>query len=879
MIEFHTLGALDLLDRTDRHQILSVLAQPKRVGFLAYIAIASPRGMHRRDTLLGIFWPDSSESRARNSLSQALFALRRALGEEPFNINGEAGVGVDPEHLWCDVWEFEKTLADGDKEDALDLYRGSFLEGFFLPGCLEFERWVDSERGRLRDLATGAVLSLSQDMESAGNPVGAVGWLRRAREWAAYDELVLRRQVELLLALGDRSGAVREYESFARRLSVDLGMEPSEEVQRLLDKPTGAPSAWGRSTVSHETPGSALPLIPGPIAENGRRFSWPQTAAIAGLAAIIGVGGAISAPSLWTAITSNTGPRQAETPASQHIAVLPFENLTGDPELDHVGRTASMVLTQALERTGLVTAKNFQNAWISFDYAQTQVEQGETSDLLGVFASEVGAGTILHGAYEFDGGELCFNTCVSDAQSGNLIRQINPICGDRDSPRGVLEALQPRVMGAMAMEFDEALTPYVQQVVHTPTDEAARQFQQGARLYLGETRYAEGRDKFLLAHELDPDFATALIFAGWAQSNYRYDPGGRTLLDSIWGLVFERRSGLTPYESAFASSYEAFLKNDRRGHIAALEEACDIAPGEKACYNLAQAWSIYLNQPSRAVEVFTERLEPEKGWMRGWGAYWNQYIGACLSSGQDSLALELIDQARPHYRNQLNLLRKRAYGLVGLGRVDEVFSILEDSLGSSYGYLMEVGNVLDSHGYDEDAIRAWELAYERSEDRIVESPDNWLVHRNRAWLAYLLGRLDQAEEHWGRAARLLPDDWRSRAALGMIAAKRGNHDEGRRMIAWLDTQEGILAEQPERRWRWPWLDIQGGRRVEKVLLWKAWIAEAMGEKDEAVSYLEEILTHPDIYPFAIEQRYRPFPSLYGYEPYERLYWPDGRTTR
>jgi hypothetical protein len=46
-----------------------------------------------------------------------------------------------------------------------------------------------------------------------------------------------------------------------------------------------------------------------------------------------------------------------------------------------------------------------------------------------------------------------------------------------------------------------------------------------------------------------------------------------------------------------------------------------------------------------------------------------------------------------------------------------------------------------------------------------------------------------------------------------------------------------------------------------------------------VGYLEEIWAHPDIYPFVIENRYYPFPSLYGYEPYERLYWPDGRTTR
>jgi hypothetical protein len=66
-----------------------------------------------------------------------------------------------------------------------------------------------------------------------------------------------------------------------------------------------------------------------------------------------------------------SGNRQTDISRSV-VAVMPFENLTGDPELDHIGRNASMVLTQALEMTGLVTVKNFQNAWISFDYAQTQ---------------------------------------------------------------------------------------------------------------------------------------------------------------------------------------------------------------------------------------------------------------------------------------------------------------------------------------------------------------------------------------------------------------------------------------------------------------------------------------------------------------------------
>ena len=33
-------------------------------------------------------------------------------------------------------------VSDGDREAGVELYRGDLLEGFFLPGAPEFERWT-----------------------------------------------------------------------------------------------------------------------------------------------------------------------------------------------------------------------------------------------------------------------------------------------------------------------------------------------------------------------------------------------------------------------------------------------------------------------------------------------------------------------------------------------------------------------------------------------------------------------------------------------------------------------------------------------------------------------------------------------------------------
>jgi tetratricopeptide (TPR) repeat protein len=352
------------------------------------------------------------------------------------------------------------------------------------------------------------------------------------------------------------------------------------------------------------------------------------------------------------------------------------------------------------------------------------------------------------------------------------------------------------------------------------------------------------------------------MFAGWAQVNLRNDPGGRQLLDSIIGLQYQHQPELTPYEHATVESWRGYQENDRRRFAAGFEEACNIAPGEKACYNLGFVLLLNSNEPSRAVEVL-EQLEPEKGWMRGWTPYWQFLSGAYHVSGEYALALEAADEGREYYPDNLGLAQRKLFALVGLERVDEVFAFLEDSLplafpNADHGLVMwRVGNALNLHGFHEDAIRAWELNLPWYEDRLVENPDSANLHHGLAWDFYVLERLDEAEEHWGRAVNLEPSDIQYSAGLGMIAAKRGDHADGRRVMDWLDAQDATLART--------------------TLLWKASIAAAMGERGEAVGYLEEIWTHPFIYSFNIFYRYHHFPALYGYQPYERLYWPEGRT--
>jgi DNA-binding SARP family transcriptional activator len=81
MNRFRALGALDLV-RSEGPEIRTVLAQPKRVALLAYLAVARPTGFHRRDRLLAMFWPDAEDERARASTQSRHLFLRRELGDD-----------------------------------------------------------------------------------------------------------------------------------------------------------------------------------------------------------------------------------------------------------------------------------------------------------------------------------------------------------------------------------------------------------------------------------------------------------------------------------------------------------------------------------------------------------------------------------------------------------------------------------------------------------------------------------------------------------------------------------------------------------------------------------------------------------------------------
>ena len=229
-IELRGLGVVELTGPAAA-DCGAVLRQPKRLALLAYLAVAAPRRFHRRDSLVGMFWPELDQERARAALRRSLYFIRTALGAEVLPGRGDEEVGVADDTVWSDVTAFRAAIDAGDLAAALELYQGELLPGFYISGAPEFERWLDGERAELRSLAARAAWTLAEEAAARGDAAAAAGFGRRASGFAPDDERGIRRLLGLLDRVGDRAGALRAYDEFVRRLAAEYELEPSEETR------------------------------------------------------------------------------------------------------------------------------------------------------------------------------------------------------------------------------------------------------------------------------------------------------------------------------------------------------------------------------------------------------------------------------------------------------------------------------------------------------------------------------------------------------------------------------------------------------------------------------------------------------------------------
>ena len=161
MFRLGSFGGLILTDAAGE----VVMPQRRRLALLALLAAAGERGLSR-DKVLGYLWSESSSENARHALEQLLYSMRKQVAEPLFQ--GTDPLRLDTRVVHADVVEFARAMAANDPSSAVAVYRGPFLDGFYLAGAPEFERWVEAERTRLEAEHGEALRKLAAEAHSLG---------------------------------------------------------------------------------------------------------------------------------------------------------------------------------------------------------------------------------------------------------------------------------------------------------------------------------------------------------------------------------------------------------------------------------------------------------------------------------------------------------------------------------------------------------------------------------------------------------------------------------------------------------------------------------------------------------------------------------------
>ena len=266
--DVHSEGMLQvrLLEGVAAERDGEQLSLPSSAGrLLAFLALRP--GPHDREAVATQLWPGSAGQAARASLRTAVWALRKAVGDDVL-LASRTAVGLRPEAVTVDLADSRQRAAAGDAAAAAVLCGRELLPGYA-------EDWAEAARRQLRAELAEALPGQSAAAERDGDAALAVRWSRLRCELDPLNEAARADLIRQLAAAGDRAGAVITAREITDRLHTELGVQPGPLLRAAIAEARGPGGAAF----------PAVPVQPRPLfgrAEELRTLMTAWTAARAG---------------------------------------------------------------------------------------------------------------------------------------------------------------------------------------------------------------------------------------------------------------------------------------------------------------------------------------------------------------------------------------------------------------------------------------------------------------------------------------------------------------------------------------------------------------------------------------------------------------------
>lgn len=457
--------------------------------------------------------------------------------------------------------------------------------------------------------------------------------------------------------------------------------------------------------------------------------------------------------------------------SARRIVVAPLVNRTGDPSLAHIGEIASDWLASGLQRAGIVEVVPSETA-IEARRRQQADSTGAGRDPIRDLAEETGAGLVVSGAYYKRGEQLVVRVQVSDAARGAVLETSEDESTAMADPLVGIAAVGQRLMGWLAIHYDERLKGSDGLTQRPPDYAAYRMFASGMDHYVSNRNAAAAAD-FRAAWRTDTSFTLALLYASLALTNR----GDYATADSLLRRMQRDRDRLSEYHRAWLDSRLAMVAGDNAASLRAIRRAAELAPVSKAMYNLAVA-AFQTGAVDEASGSLTT-LSVDQGPVRGFFAYWDLLGAIEHARGEYRAELRSSAEARRRHPERLavEFLRVRALAATGDVRaltdaIESARRLAPDPIGWTLSDVVLEGVIeeLIAHGHGAQAEPFFSIAtsgYRAEGDT-----------SSRARVGLL--RLAYAKRDWSEAERMLSGSGSAAAGVdaiglrGLVAAHRGD---------------------------------------------------------------------------------------------------------
>lgn len=249
----------------------------KAAALLCYLVLNKDKA-YNRDKLASIFWDSATIETSRYNLRYTLWSLRKILdadkGQVPVIVTYKDCCRINPDvSIYADVFEMEKLLQDNleskgpDFIENLDkvknIYKGEFLEGFYINKCPEFNDWVFFERERLQRKYFEVLSHLTKLYKSAGNYYKSIEILNEMLKINPLQEELYEELIKNYLELGDRSSALSQYKRCSNILRDELNISPNENIRKLYQDIKSTNKSFPESVCQSSTtiPAAKLQVI------------------------------------------------------------------------------------------------------------------------------------------------------------------------------------------------------------------------------------------------------------------------------------------------------------------------------------------------------------------------------------------------------------------------------------------------------------------------------------------------------------------------------------------------------------------------------------------------------------------------------------------